>query len=105
MSPEIAGLRVSRSIKSVEDGMDELLAMAGELLAEIARARIATENAAYEGQRPMMRVANMHKNLMEARSELVRAHSDLSKLAIRMDIPYECPPSRMVPVDEDLAAA
>lgn len=105
MTPEIAGMRVSRSIKSVEDGMDELLAMAGELLAEIARARIATVNAAFEGQRPMMRVANMHKSLMEARSELVRAHSDLSKLAVRMDIPYECPNKYIGALDDDLERA
>jgi hypothetical protein len=105
MNPEIAGMRISRSIKSVEDDMDELLAKAGELLTEMARARLATENAAFEGQRPLMRVANMQKNLMEARSELVRAHSDLSKLAIRMDIPYECPSRAMLDEDLERAAA
>ncbi|CDO38076.1 MULTISPECIES: hypothetical protein [Novosphingobium] len=105
MTPEIAGMRISRSIKSVETGMDELLAMAGELLAEIARGRIATTEDAYEGQRPMMRVANMQRNLMEARSELVRAHSDLSKLAERMDIPYECPDNRGELRDLDLERA
>lgn len=105
MTPEIAGMRVSRRIKSVEDGMDELLAVAGELLTELARARVATVDAAHEGQRPLMRVANMHKSLMEARSELVRAHSDLSKLAVRMDIPYECPDKARGPLDEDLERA
>lgn len=105
MTPEVAGMRVSRSIKSVEDDMDELLAKAGELLAEIARARLATVDVAYEGQRPLMRVANMQKNLMEARSELVRAHSDLSKLAERMDIPYECPDKAIAPVDDDVEYA
>lgn len=95
MTPEIAGMRVSRSIKSVEDGIDELIAAAGELLTELARARLATIDAAHEGQRPLVRVANMHKSLMEARSEIVRAHADLSKLAVRMDIPYECPERKM----------
>jgi hypothetical protein len=101
MTPEIAGMRVSRSIQSVEDSIDELLAKAGELMAEIARARVAT-TVAHESQRPMMRVANMHRSLMDARSELVRAHSDLSKLANRMDIPYECPPERGQVLLEDV---
>lgn len=105
MTPEVAGMRVSRSIKSVEDDMDELLAKAGELLTEIARARLATTDVAHEGQRPLMRVANMQKNLMEARSELVRAHSDLSRLATRMDIPYECPDKAIGPVDDDVERA
>ncbi|WP_229736227.1 hypothetical protein [Novosphingobium endophyticum] len=100
MNPEIAGMRISRSIRSVEDGMDELIALSGELLAEVARARVATENEAHEGQRPLTRVANMHKSLMEARSELVRAHSDLSKLAVRMDIPYQCPKHAMLDGDD-----
>ncbi|MCJ2178119.1 hypothetical protein [Novosphingobium album (ex Hu et al. 2023)] len=91
MTPEIAGMRIARSIKSVENDMDELLAKAGELLAEVARARVSTLNAAVQGQRPLARFAAMQKCLVEARSELVRAHSDLSKLAESMDIAYQCP--------------
>lgn len=91
MNPEIASMRIARSIRSVEDDMDELLAKAGELLAEMARARVATANAAVHGQRPMARIAAMQQNLIEARSEIVRAHNDLSKLAETMDIPVDCP--------------
>lgn len=93
MTPQIASLRIARSIKSVEDDMDELLAKSGELLAEMARARVSTANAAVLGQRPLARVAAMQKNLIDARSEIVRAHNDLSKLAETMDIPTECPES------------
>lgn len=91
MTPEIAGLRISRSIKSVENGMDELLARSAELMAEMARVRVATQYVAHAGQRPMARIVAMQKSLIEARSDLVRAHSDLSKLAETMDIPFECP--------------
>ena len=91
MTPEIASMRIGRNIKSVEDDLDELLAKAGELLAELARARVATIGAAVHGQRPMARVAAMQKSLIEARSEIVRAHNDLSKLAETMDIPTDCP--------------
>ncbi|KPH67375.1 MULTISPECIES: hypothetical protein [Novosphingobium] len=105
MTPEIASLRIARSIRSVEDDMDELLAKAGELLAEIARARVATDNVAHLGQRPMARVANMQRSLIEARSELVRAHGDLSKLAETMDIPIRCPEKNMVDTDESARTA
>lgn len=91
MNPEIASMRIARSIKSVEDGMDELLAKSGELLSEMARARVATAHSAVVGQRPMARIAAMQQNLIEARSEIVKAHVDLSKLAERMDIAYDCP--------------
>ncbi|MCT2398847.1 hypothetical protein [Novosphingobium mangrovi (ex Huang et al. 2023)] len=91
MTPEIASLRLSRSIKSVEDGVDELLAKAGDLLAELARARVGTAHAAVHGQRPMARVAAMQQSLIAARSEIVRAHNDLSKLAETMDVPVTCP--------------
>lgn len=102
MTPEIAGMRIARSIKSVENDMDELLAKAGELLAEVARARVSTLDAAVQGQRPLARFAAMQKSLVEARSELVRAHSDLSKLAESMDIAYQCP--EKAALDQDFAA-
>lgn len=91
MTPEIAGMRIARTIRSVENDMDELLAKSSELLAEIARARVATEEAARLGQQPMARVAKLQQSLMDARLELVRAHRDLSKIAETMDIPIRCP--------------
>ena len=40
MNPEIAGMRLARCITTIEDSVDELLAKAGELLTEMARARV-----------------------------------------------------------------
>ncbi|WP_226635145.1 hypothetical protein [Novosphingobium profundi] len=92
MTPEVASLRIGRSVTSLEDAMDELLARSGDLMAEMARARVATAEAAHAGQRPMMRIAAMQKNLMAARGELLRAHGDLSQLAETMGIPVAgCP--------------
>lgn len=101
MTPDIVGMRITRSIQSVEKDMDELLAKASELMAEIARGRVAIVETAHSTQRPMARVAAMQRSLIEARSELVRAHSDLSKLAETMDIPVRCP-DKAVLVDGDL---
>ena len=70
---QTACLRVARTINGVEDDIDELLGKAGELLSEIARARDATGHTAYQVQRPLTRIANLQRSLIEARSELVRA--------------------------------
>ncbi len=107
MTPEIASLRIGRSVKSVEDALDELLARSGDLLAEMARARVATAEAAGLGQRPLMRIAAMQSNLVAARSELVRAHGDLSRLAETMGIPVAgCPESAQLGAEpaQDLEA-
>ncbi|MBT0669798.1 hypothetical protein HT136_15630 [Novosphingobium profundi] len=102
MTPEVASLRIGRSVKSVEDAMDELLARSGDLLAEMARARVETGEAAHAGHRPMMRVAAMQRNLISARSELLRAHADLSNLAESMGIPVEgCPESASLDAGAD----
>ncbi|WP_103727312.1 hypothetical protein [Novosphingobium sp. HII-3] len=93
MTPQVAALRIGRSIQSVETDMDNLLASASTLLIEMVRARVATNVEAHTMQRPMARVANLQRSLIEARSELVRAHSDLSGLAVKMDIGFQCPVS------------
>lgn len=102
MEPQIASMRIARSIRSVEDGMDELLAKAADLLAELARTRVATANAAGHGQRPLARVAAMQKSLVDARCELVRAHNDLARLAESMDIAYQCPTQAQLLQEETL---
>ncbi len=91
MTPEIASLRIGRSIRSLEADMDELLAKSADLLAEIARARAALGESARNAHVPMARVATMQRGIIDARLELVRAHRDLSRIAETMDIPIRCP--------------
>ncbi|MBB4859168.1 hypothetical protein HNO88_002497 [Novosphingobium chloroacetimidivorans] len=93
MTPQIAALRIGRSIIGVEADMDQLLVKSSQLMIEMASARAATGVEAHTLQQPMVRVANLQRSLMEARSELVRAHRDLSNLAEKMDIGFQCPDS------------
>lgn len=105
MTPHVASMRITRSIRSVEEGMDELLAKAGELMAELARARLATVAVAGDGHRPLSRIAAMQKSLMDARLEVVRAHGDLARLAETMDIAVECPKTaQAMPAEQPVAA-
>ncbi|PEQ14716.1 hypothetical protein B2G71_01960 [Novosphingobium sp. PC22D] len=85
-------MRVVRKLKSVETGLDELLAQAADLMAQISRARVSDDRSMLEGQRPIARIASMQQNLVEARSDIVRVHADLAKiLAGTKDIPTNCP--------------
>jgi hypothetical protein len=91
MTPTVAGMRIARSIKSVENDLDTLLASASSLIVELATARVATGIEAHTIQRPMARLTRLQRNLGDARSDLVGAHSDLSKLAETLDISVRCP--------------
>jgi hypothetical protein len=84
-------MRIARSVTALETELDTRLAKSGELLAEVARARVATGVEAHTMQHPLARVANVQRALVGARSELVRAHRDLSNLAQKMDLGVICP--------------
>jgi len=91
MTPTVAGMRIARSVTALETELDNLLAKSGELLAEVACARAATGVEAHTMQQPLARVANVQRALVGARSELIRAHRDLSNLAQKMDLGVICP--------------
>lgn len=91
MTPTVAGMRIARSITSVEDELDTLLASTSKLIVELASARVATGIDAHAIQRPMARLTRLQRTLGEARSDLVGAHSDLSRLAETLDISVRCP--------------
>ncbi len=92
MDRNIAGLRISRGLRTVESGLDQLLAQAGELMADVTRARVELGESALAGQRPIARLSSLQRKLVEARSDIVRAHADIAKLSARQkDIPTDCP--------------
>jgi len=93
MTPTIAGMRIARSITSIENELDNLIASASNLVVELAKARVATGINAHAIQRPMARLTRIQRTLGEVRSDLVSAHSDLSKLAETLDISVRCPNS------------
>lgn len=95
MDQNVAGLRIARGLKTVETGIDHLLAQAGELMADVTRARVSLGESALSGQRPIARLSSAQQKLVEARSDIVRAHADLAKISAKQkDIPTGCPPSK-----------
>lgn len=94
MNRNIVGLRVTRGLHLVEAKLDEALAEAGELMAEVARARQILGESTIGSQRPIARLSSAQQHLVAARSDIGRAHADLAKIATgQKDIPTGCPES------------
>lgn len=89
---------ISRKIHGIEDQLDQLLAEAGDLLAEMANYRVETNMDANLGQRALARVAELQVRIVDARMKAIGAHSDLKKIIeTTADFPFTCPDFAMAP--------
>jgi hypothetical protein len=94
MDKMIAGLRISRGIRKLENMLDEVLVEAGKLQADVSRARVTLDESALSTQRPIARLASLQQHIVDARSKIVGVHADLAKIsANQRDIPTECSPN------------
>lgn len=85
-------LRISTAIHHLEDEIDRIIGLSGNLLADVAGIRVELDLDACAGQRPLQRLVEMQLRLAEARSKVTGAHSDMRKIAeTRADIPVGCP--------------
>jgi hypothetical protein len=93
MDKMIAGLRISRGIRNLENMLDEVLAEAGKLQSDVSQARLVLDESALSTQRPIARIASLQQHIVEARSKIVGVHADLAKISARQrDIPATCSP-------------
>lgn len=91
MDKMIAGLRISRGIRNLENMLDEVLAEAGKLQADVSQARLTLDESALSTQRPIARLASLQQHIVDARSKIVGVHADLAKISAKQkDIPVEC---------------
>jgi hypothetical protein len=94
MDKMIAGLRISRGIRNLENMLDEVLAEAAKLQADVSQARLVLDESALSTQRPIARLASLQQHVVEARSKIVGVHADLAKISAKQrDIPTECSPN------------
>lgn len=91
MTPQIAALRIGRSLTASEDSVDALLGQIAGLTGELTAARLATGAAAATGHRALARVAAAQIKMIEVRMDLIRAHQDLYRIAETADVPTDCP--------------
>ena len=93
MDKMIAGLRISRGIRNLENMLDEVLAEAGKLQSDVSQARLTLDESALSTQRPIARLASLQQHIVDARSKIVGVHADLAKISAKQrDIPLECSP-------------
>jgi hypothetical protein len=91
MTPQIAALRIGRSLNTSETTLDTLIAGMGSLMSEMAQARVATGSPAATGHRAIARIVAAQSKIVEARMDLIRAHEDLRRIAETADTPTDCP--------------
>lgn len=96
MTPQTAAARIIRELHNSEAEIDRALASSASLLATMAQARIDTASPLATGQVAIMRLVRSLSSLSDARSELVRTHSELLKVGeARADFavtPDDCKP-------------
>ena len=93
MDRNVAGMRISRVLKELEDDLDALLTKAARLAADVTEARVEFRESPMGTQRAIARLGNLHQLLVQARSKTCGIHADLAKVAAgARDIPYDCPP-------------
>lgn len=80
MTPQTAAARIIRELHNSEAEIDRALASSASLLATMAQARIDTASPLATGQVAIMRLVRSLSSLSDARSELVRTHSELLKV-------------------------
>ena len=94
MDKMITGLRISRGIRKLENMLDQVLAEAGKLQADVSTARLTLDESALSTQRPIARLASLQQHIVDARSKIVGVHADLAKISAKQrDIPTECSPN------------
>ncbi len=91
MKKEVAALRIGRELTASETGIDTVLAQLGQLMSEVATARVATDSTAATGHRAIARLAQAQVKMIEARFDVIRAHEDLRRIAETADVPTDCP--------------
>ena len=95
-TPTVTALRIGTHTNSIESKIDDLMGEVGQLLVEMSEFTTAANLERGAAQRPFARVTQLQSKLVEARSKIVGAHSDMRRIAERADFPTYCPPSSVL---------
>jgi hypothetical protein len=94
MDRKLAGIRISRELKELEDQLDSILTAAARLSADVTEARVYYMDSAVSMQKAIMRLGSMSQLLIRARSKICQAHGELGRAAAgTKDFPTDCPPN------------
>jgi hypothetical protein len=93
MNPQIAALRIARSLTATETEIDRAIAQTAGLTSEMVSASLATGMPAASGHAALAFVSAAQAKLVEARRQMILAHEGLRRLAETADTPVDCPDS------------
>lgn len=95
MPVELAGRRVAQDLEAAENLANQSLQAHAKLMQSMMEVRTQTDVAPYEGMTAVMRVQSAMNKLVEAQSEIARAHkslrSDFSRITAMPDNGERCP--------------
>jgi hypothetical protein len=94
MTPQVAALRISRQLNSVENRFDQLLSEHAGLTALLAQSRVDASEPFGNGQAALGRMSKSLEALITARGDVARVHTELERIGQeRGDIMIEPKPS------------
>jgi hypothetical protein len=94
MTNDIIAARITRELPAAERSVDEAIAALSDLMATLARARLASDLPPSTGQSTIMRLAKAQMNIVGVSSDVLRVHGDLLELAGETMSWTECPPEK-----------
>lgn len=86
--------KLSEEVPAAEKQIDDAIAAVSTLIATMVNARHQVDVPAATGQTTLLRVAKVQMSLIDASSNMLRAHTDLVKIGREkagFDIHPECP--------------
>ncbi len=81
-----AAPRIANQLRSTEAHADAALATVSELLATIIQARANPEISVHAGQKAIIRLTKAQQALVEATTEVFRAHDEISQIGREMGL-------------------
>jgi hypothetical protein len=110
MTIPVAAARLGREVPEAEARIDEALLALSNLMSTMVRARRDTASGAATGQTALARLAKAQMALIDAGSDVLRVHGELSRVAREtgvLDLDQDCKPKGQLTgehADQALAA-
>lgn len=91
MTPSVATMRISTSLREAEEALDQALLKQAELMSAMVTARMATDEKAFTGQEQLMRLVKAQQSITASANDLARVHGGMLEIGREMGVIEECP--------------
>lgn len=91
MTPSIATMRISSSLRDAEAALDDALLKQAELMTTLVAARMEADAAPFTGQEQLMRLVKAQQALTASANDLARVHGGMLEVGREMGVIDDCP--------------